>query len=192
MRNPIVLTQDMLSALGEMKPQPAHFFRAKRFYDSRGWVGNINPSDFVESEPERFVHSFIALSQQHTLRGFHFQNEPATQEKVVHVIQGQILDVSFRLDDTANPPYTFNAYLGDDFECDTALLASNLAHAYFVLSETAILLYMNSAPYDANSAQVINPLDEDIGFDWGVPTDRLIISDRDRAGMSLSKFRSFE
>lgn len=175
-----------------MKPQPAHFFRAKRFYDSRGWVGNINPSDFVESEPERFVHNFIALSQRHTLRGFHFQNEPVAQEKIVHVIQGQILDVSFRLDDTADPPCMFHAHLGDGFECDTALLASNLAHAYFVLSETAILLYMNTAPYDASFAQVINPLDEDIGFDWGVPTDRLIISDRDRAGMSLAKFRGFE
>ena len=166
----------MLSVLDEMKLQPARFFQAKRFYDSRGWVGNINPSDFVDSEPERFVHNFIALSQRHTLRGFHFQNEPVAQEKIVHVIQGQILDVSFRLDDKADPPCMFHAYLGDGFECD----------------ETAILLYMNSASYDANLAQVIHPLDEDIGFDWGVPTDRLIISDRDRAGMSLAKFRGFE
>ena len=165
------------------------FFKARRFVDSRGWILNANASDFTELETESYIHSFIAHSKRHTLRGFHFQDQPAAQAKIIHVINGEIIDVSFRLSDPKTPPTLFKARLGDGCSCDTAILSDEMAHAYFVLSETATLLYLNSKPYLPQFAQSLDPLDPNLGCDWGIPLDALVISERDRAGLSLINYR---
>lgn len=165
------------------------FLKHGRFEDERGWLSNINASDFVTENPDRFVHSFVVHSVKNTLRGFHFQEYPKMQEKIVYVLQGTILDVSFCLSDHAVRPRLYSSVLGAGHEFDTAIIASNMAHAYLVLSEVTTLLYLNSAPYDAGLAKVINPLDTSIQFDWGIPHEKLVVSMRDRQGMSLTTYR---
>jgi dTDP-4-dehydrorhamnose 3,5-epimerase len=170
--------------------QRARFLKANSFYDDRGWIRNVNASDFVDINPSRFVHNFVAVSRKNTLRGFHFQEAPCSQEKIVHVLHGQILDVSFSLEDMSTPPRFFEEKLGQGMPNDTAILSAHLAHAYFVISESATLLYLNSAPYSPTLARVINPLDADINYVWGVGESDLFLSDRDCAGMSLAEYRA--
>lgn len=172
-----------------MDSVPVIFFKHQRFNDSRGWLSNINASDFVSENPERFVHGFIVHSVKNTLRGFHFQKPPQDQEKIVHVLKGEILDVSFCLDDTTSKPELYSCVLGDNCDHDTAHITPNMAHAYFVLSDSATLLYLNTAPYDPVLAQVIHPLDPEIQCDWGVTADQLVISGRDKNGMSFAAHR---
>jgi dTDP-4-dehydrorhamnose 3,5-epimerase len=167
----------------------AQFLKHRRFDDERGWLSNINAADFVAENPDRFVHRFVVHSVKNTLRGFHFQEHPKAQEKIVYVLQGNILDVSFCLSDHAASPKLYASVLGDGENYDTAYISSNMAHAYLVMSETATLLYLNSAPYDAELARVIDPLDKSIQFDWGVPREELVISMRDRQGISLANYR---
>lgn len=172
-----------------MAENHTQFLKHGRFDDERGWLSNINASDFVVENPDRFVHSFVVHSVKNTLRGFHFQEHPKIQEKIVYVLQGTILDVSFCLSDSDVRPKLHSSVLGTEHEYDTAIIASQMAHAYLVLSETATLLYLNSAPYDAGLAKVINPLDTSIQFDWGIPHEKLMVSMRDRQGMSLVTYR---
>lgn len=166
------------------------FFKHQRFKDERGWLSNINPSSFVSDNPERFVHGFVVHSVKNTLRGFHFQKPPKVQEKIVHVLHGEILDVSFCLDDTAARPQLYSCILGDNCEKDSAHINANMAHGYLVLSDSATLLYLNTAPYDHRLAKVIHPLDPEIQGDWGIPYEKLVISERDKSGMSLAAYKA--
>lgn len=172
-----------------MLDEPVKFFRHQRFKDERGWLVNINAADFFVDNPNWFVHSFIVHSVKNTLRGFHFQEHPQIQEKIVHVLHGKILDVSFWLGDSASRPDLHTSVLGEKCANDTAFIGPQMAHAYLVLSESATLMYLNTAPYDPDLARVIHPLDAQIDCDWGVPYEQLVISERDRNGMSFEAYR---
>lgn len=164
------------------------FFKHKKFLDGRGWLANINPRDFIDKHAEPFVHSFISYSLKNTLRGFHFQEPPYEQAKIVHVIAGSILDVSFSLDSEENRPICVASVLGDGTEFDTVFLGARMAHAFLVLSDSATLLYLNSSEYCEKYAKSINPIDPDIGFDWGVARESLILSERDAQAISWSDY----
>lgn len=167
----------------------ARFFRHIRFEDERGWLTNINQRDFVADTCKKFVHSFISFSTMNTLRGFHFQSSPQAQEKIIHVIDGEILDVAFCLDQEGSTPKCVSAKLGASYEFDSVWLASNMAHGFLVLSRSATLLYLNSAPYDSNNAHVIYPRDPSINFDWGLNEQKPIMSRRDNEGMSWHEYK---
>lgn len=169
--------------------QDIQFIKHRRLYDSRGWLENVNATDFFAWPETNFSHSFISYSVKNTLRGFHFQTEPLAQKKIVHVLDGLILDVSFCLRDRRKSPEKFTAVLGDGHEHDTVFLSDKMAHGFLVLSDRgATLLYLNSAEYSPEAAMSINPLDSSIGCQWGVSRDQLIISDRDLSGMTWSKY----
>lgn len=172
-----------------MQSQDIQLFKHRRFYDSRGWLANVNQFDFVSSLKTDFCHSFISYSAQNTVRGFHFQIEPLAQQKIVHVLDGVVLDVAFDLSHKCDRPDKFISVLGEQQEYDTIFLSEKMAHGFAVLSEHgATLMYLNSAPYSGTLAKSINPLDPSIECDWRLSEDELIISDRDRSGMSWTDY----
>lgn len=163
------------------------FFRHKRALDERGWLANVNPKDFGFPHV-RFCHSFISMSDKNVLRGFHFQVFPDTQAKIVHVLDGEILDVSFSWVNVKARP-SFNAeLLGPQCTSDTVFLPETMAHAFLVTSKSATLLYLNTSSYVPRHAKVINPLRASSGFDWGLPESSLILSSRDSNAPSLTDY----
>lgn len=61
----------------------------------------------------------------------------------------------------------------------------SFAHGFAVLSESAVFQYKCDVPYHPEAESGIYPLDGSLGIDWGIPADKIILSDKDRNRASL-------
>lgn len=117
------------------------------------------------------------------LRGLHFQH-PASQGKLVSVLQGKILDVA--LDVRLGSP-TFGQHVAVTLDADSGRqfwIPRGFAHGFLVLSEAADVLYKCDEIYRAEQELVIKWDDPALGIAWGISTP--LVSDRDRAGRILA------
>lgn len=105
------------------------------------------------------------------IRGFHFQNKPARIAKIVKVLEGSILDVSFNLDSGSNLDF-YNFEL--TAKSNSLYIPKNFAHGFQVTSKYAVVLYVTDGSY--------SPALDD-GVHWtiykGWKKIPLIISERD-------------
>jgi len=116
--------------------------------------------------------------QKGTVRGVHFQTEPALEAKLVRCTRGAIFDVVLDLR-TASPSY------GRWF--DTELTAENgrmlylpegCAHGYQTLEDNSEVYYMASAVYTPSAARGVRFDDPAFGIHWPLPVTT--ISEQDR------------
>jgi dTDP-4-dehydrorhamnose 3,5-epimerase len=161
----------------------AKLIKPKVFADSRGFfLESFHPSlqkalgtDFVQEN-----HSF---SLKHTLRGMHFQSAPG-QAKLVRVVQGEILDV---IVDVRKDSKTFGKWEGVTLSGENhfqLFVPIGFAHGFFVLSESAHVLYKVSSVYNENTEKGFCYCDPEIGIEWPAPTP--LLSKRDA---SAPKFK---
>ena len=61
---------------------------------------------------------------------------------------------------------------------------------FSVISESATFLYKCDNGYNKASEDGVYPLDQEIGIDWGVPSDKMIISDKDQEAQSFQTFQT--
>lgn len=162
-----------LSLPGVLRIEP------RRFPDDRGAFWECWHEDRYReagiSGP--FVQDNAALSTQGVLRGLHYQ-WPNPQGKLVHVLQGRVFDVAV---DLRKGSATFGRWVGEilDGEAGTQLwIPEGFAHGYAVLTETAVLSYKCTRPFDAGADRAVRWDDPEIGIEWPV-TDPLL-SEKDR------------
>lgn len=150
--------------------------------DSRGY--------FFESFSERdfftlikkihFVQDNESRSSYGVLRGLHFQYPPFCQSKLVRVIKGAVLDVAV---DIRKGSPTYGKYISVELteENHTQLfIPRGFAHGFSVLSDDVIFQYKCDNFYAHQSEGAIAWNDPDIGIDWKIPSDKIILSDKDR------------
>jgi dTDP-4-dehydrorhamnose 3,5-epimerase len=167
--------------------------RPRRFGDERGffseiWSREAMSSAGFEIDWVQDNHSYSAAKG--VLRGLHFQETPAEQDKLVRVSRGAIFDVA--VDIRRNSP-TFGQWDGAILSADEwnqMLVPKGFAHGFVTLEENTEVQYKVSAPYRADLDRAIRYDDPAIGIDWpevGVP---LTLSDKDRRAPLLSEIRS--
>jgi dTDP-4-dehydrorhamnose 3,5-epimerase len=69
-------------------------------------------------------------------------------------------------------------------------ISKGFAHGFAVLSEKAIFQYKCDNFYHPEADDGISILDESLGIDWCIPTDKAILSDKDTRHCMLSDFKS--
>lgn len=135
--------------------------------------------------PAHFVQDNHSHSVKGTLRGLHYQVQQP-QGKLVRVVAGEVFDVAV---DLRRSSPTFGQW-------DTALLTAEnhwqlwippgFAHGFYVISDTADLLYKCTEYYLPAGDRAIRWNDADIGIDWpllgGCPP---ILSAKDAAAPPL-------
>lgn len=169
-----------------------------RFPDNRGYFAEIyKKSDFENIEflkGKSFVQINESFSRAGVVRGMHFQHSPY-QEKLVRVVSGKMIDMF--LDIRINSP-TFGKVGSYQLETDTKndffewiWLPVGFAHGLYMLEDTTIE-YFCTSEYSPKTECSISPVDPDI--DWSLierpDFSNVIISDRDKAGKSLSSWKS--
>jgi dTDP-4-dehydrorhamnose 3,5-epimerase len=100
------------------------------------------------------------------LRGLHFQSPPFTQNKLVRVIKGEVLDVA--VDIRRNSP-TFGKYVSVELSGKNKkqlFVPGGFAHGFIVLSEGTIFAYKVDAYYSAKHEEGVAYNDKDIDIDW--------------------------
>lgn len=129
-----------------------------------------------------FVQDNLSFSRRGIVRGLHFQN-PASQAKLVSVLQGTVFDVAV---DLRRRSPTFGRWHGVELSADSRrqfFIPPGFAHGFAVLSDTALFFYKCSDFYAPQHEITLAWDDPDIGIRW--PVAEPVLSEKDRRGLRL-------
>ena len=159
------------------------------FEDERGYFfESFSEREFSAEVGEyHFVQSNEARSSYGVVRGLHFQLPPHAQAKLVRVAKGRILDVAV---DIRKSSPTFGKYVAVELSSDNhrqVFIPQGFAHGYSVLSEEAVVEYKCDNYYAPESEGAVAWNDADLAIDWQIPSDKIILSAKDKAHPSLAE-----
>ncbi len=126
-----------------------------------------------------FVQDNMSASSYGVVRGLHFQRPPYTQAKLVSCIVGRVYDVAV---DMRKGSPTYGQHFGVELSEDNHkqfFIPRGFAHGFSVLSEKAIFTYKCDNLYHPEADGGILLSDASLGIDWKVPTEAMIISEKD-------------
>lgn len=153
------------------------------FGDSRGYFfESYSQKKFDEQvRPVKFVQDNESKSKYGVLRGLHFQKGKDAQSKLVRVVKGRVLDVAV---DIRKGSPTFGKYVAVELTEDNhrqLFVPRGFAHGFSVLSEEVIFQYKCDNLYAPQSEGAIAWNDPDIGIDWQLPAEDVLLSAKDSA-----------
>jgi len=161
----------------------------KRHGDARGWFAETwNRAALAEAGVRcDFIQDNQAYStQKGTVRGFHFQNAPNAQAKLVRALRGAIYDVA--VDIRPGSP-TYGRWVGAELTAEKGeqlLVPRGFGHAYCTLTQETEIFYKVDGPYAPASEGGFLWCDPALGVDWPVSPEKAITSARDAALPALA------
>ena len=164
----------------------------KIFRDARGYFFESFSQKEFEKKVRKiaFVQDNESMSSYGVMRGLHFQLPPFTQSKLVRCVKGKVLDVAV---DIRKGSPTFGKHVSVELSEDNHrqfFVPRGFAHGFAVLSETAVFQYKCDYFYAPQSDGGISILDDSLGIDWKLPTDKVILSEKDTKHPLLKDFDS--
>ena len=169
----------------------------KVFGDNRGYFfESFSQREFDEKvEPIlghtiNFVQDNESMSSYGVMRGLHFQRPPYTQSKLVRCVKGTVLDVAV---DIRKGSPTYGQHVAVELTEENHrqfFVPRGFAHGFAVLSETAVFQYKCDEFYHPEADGGISILDDSLGIDWHIPTDKANLSDKDTKHVLLKDFDS--
>ena len=153
------------------------------FGDNRGYFfESFSERDFAANVREvKFVQDNESKSCYGVLRGLHIQKPPHAQSKLVRVVKGKVLDVAV---DVRRGSPTFGRYVSVELSEENHrqfFIPRGFAHGFVVLSEEAVFQYKCDNYYAPQSEGAITWDDPDLGIEWGIPIEDVILSEKDKA-----------
>lgn len=159
-----------------MRITPASIPDVKRieldvFHDARGSFSVTFSVEAFKAAglPAAFVQHNHSHSRQGVLRGMHYQVRHA-QGKLLHVVQGTIFDVSV---DIRRSSKYFGHWAGLTLQAEQEELLwipPGFAHGFYVLSDSADIIYYVTDRYSPDDERTIAWNDPDLAIDWPILT----------------------
>jgi dTDP-4-dehydrorhamnose 3,5-epimerase len=131
----------------------------------------------------------LSVSRRGSVRGIHFADIPPSQAKYVMAPHGAVLD--FVIDIRVGSP-TFGQWdsvLLDDKDRRAIYVAEGLGHCFVALTDDATVSYLVTDTYNPTREHGINPMDPEIGLEFPVPADELLLSPKDTDAPGLAQAR---
>ena len=131
--------------------------------------------------PVHFVQDNESKSRYGVLRGLHYQKGRHAQSKLVRVVQGAVLDVAV---DIRRGSPTFGRYVAVELTAENKrqlFVPRGFAHGFSVLSAEAVFQYKCDNLYAPQSEGAIAWNDPQIGIDWRIAPEDVILSAKDSA-----------
>ena len=159
------------------------------FEDARGYFFESYSQQEFNSKvrPVSFVQDNESRSAYGTVRGLHFQKGIHAQSKLVRAVCGRILDVAA---DIRRGSPTFGKYVAAELSADNRrqmFIPRGFAHGFSVLSESAVVQYKCDSLYCPASEGVVLWNDPELGIDWKVAAEDVILSEKDRIAPPLAR-----
>lgn len=166
--------EDVLNGVKVIEP--------KVFCDNRGWFyESYNKQRFAEMGLDmEFIQDNHSLSvPKFTLRGIHFQNDPAAQAKLVRCIRGRILDIAVDLRKGSD---TYLKWVSVELSAENKkmlFIPRGFGHAFLTLEDNCEVNYKVDNIYSKTDERNICFNDPTIGIRWpdGITP---ILSEKDR------------
>ncbi|WP_411029397.1 dTDP-4-dehydrorhamnose 3,5-epimerase [Spongiimicrobium sp. 3-5] len=159
--------------------------------DERGsFFESFNQKEFEETLGQKiqFVQDNHSISRKGVLRGLHFQKGKYAQSKLVRVTHGAALDVVV---DLRKGSTTFGNYFKiklSDQNNKIVFMPKGMAHGFLSLCNDTHFVYKCDAYYNKEAEGGILYNDPDLGIDWELPLEEIILSPKD---MELRSFKDF-
>lgn len=165
----------------------------KRFGDARGffseswnresWAAVGLDFDFCQDN-----HSLSAAAG--VLRGLHFQAPPRAQDKLVRVVTGAVLDVAV---DIRKGSPRFGQWVAVELSAENGkqlLVPRGFAHGFLTLKPDTHFLYKCTDTYAPETEGAIRWDDPDLDIEWGVSSNSITLSDKDKIAPFLAEIDS--
>ena len=151
------------------------------FKDDRGYFyESFSQREFEEKVCRTtFVQDNQSKSSYGVVRGLHFQKPPYSQSKLVRCIKGAVLDVAV---DIRKGSPTFGKHVAVELTEDNHrqfFVPRGFAHGFVVLTDEVVFQYKCDNFYAPECEGAIAWDDPDLGIDWKVPADKIILSAKD-------------
>ncbi|MDI6644803.1 MAG: dTDP-4-dehydrorhamnose 3,5-epimerase [Methanobacteriaceae archaeon] len=158
------------------------------FVDERGYfMETYHAEEFKEAGLDvNFVQDNQSKSKKGVLRGLHFQYKQP-QGKLVRVIKGEVFDVGV---DLRKDSPTFGEWEGvilSEENKKQFYIPEGFAHGFLVLSDEAEFTYKCTDFYNGKDEGGILWNDPDIGIEWPIDSDKIILSEKDKMWKTLKE-----
>jgi dTDP-4-dehydrorhamnose 3,5-epimerase len=158
--------------------------------DDRGFFREWFKSEEIKNATGRdfgIQQANISLSSKGTLRGIHYSIAPCGQAKWLTCVSGSIKDV---IVDIRPNSQNFGKWIEVELSGRTGqavFISEGLGHGFVALEDNTAVAYLVSTPFSPTDEFEINPLDEEIGINWGINLSELKISDKDKNAPTLAE-----
>jgi len=166
----------------ETKLKGCFIIEPRVFKDNRGYFfESFNEQNFekLTGQNGHFVQDNQSASTYGVIRGLHFQTGDFAQAKLVRVLEGKVLDVAV---DMRPGSETYGEWVSVELSKENNLqlyVPRGFAHGFSVLSETAVFAYKCDNVYNKESEGGLRYDDPTLNIDWGIPADKMNISEKD-------------
>tara|TARA_Y100000992_G_C21253781_1_gene487367 strand:- start:1036 stop:1560 length:525 start_codon:yes stop_codon:yes gene_type:complete len=154
------------------------------FSDERGSLKKaIHGNEIHELIPD-IKEVLCTSSNKNVVRGMHYQEKPFEIKKFITCIKGEILDVFI---DIRKDSKTFGKHgekILNEEDSLSLLIPEGFAHGFSTLSESSVVVYLQSGDFNPEFDKSINPLSLEI--DWKVNDP--VVSEKDRTAIKLQDF----
>lgn len=135
-----------------------------------------------QSEIIQINHSINNLKG--TLRGMHFQIQPASEMKLVHCVRGSVFDVVVDLRKGSATYLQWLSFELSETNRTMLIIPEGMAHGFMTLQDKSELFYYHTQSYQPKYERGLLYSDPKIGIKW--PSLPSVISDRDKSYPLLS------
>ena len=147
------------------------------FDDNRGFLSVLDIDKLIEKLPNtsfNFAYQLLSFSEKkHTFRGMHYQEQPFTQNKLIIVHQGSIVDLVIELGNKEiDDVLSFEISAGD-----AIFVPNNYAHGFISLTDNVLMQYLMDNKFSQENYKgfsITKYLEKEY------PNIDLIISEKDR------------
>ena len=157
------------------------------FKDDRGYFfESFNQKNFNEAIGSKinFVQDNESKSKKGVLRGMHYQKQPFSQGKLIHVNHGEIFDVA--LDIRKDSP-SYGEWVSEILSADNKKqlwIPEGFAHGFLTLSDEAKVMYKTTQFYSKNHEKIIKFNNKKFNIKWPEMT-QYFLSDNDMNAVSM-------
>lgn len=168
----------------------AHLITTLVYMDKRGEFAEWFRADSFKEATGRDLdlrQGNISVSKKGVVRGIHFADVPPGQAKYVTCPYGSIID--FIVDIRVGSP-TFGQWEAVEVSSklrNAVFLSEGLGHAFVSLQDDTVVSYLVTDTFKPDREHGINPLDADLNIDFGMPSEHLLFSEKDKEAPSLSE-----
>jgi dTDP-4-dehydrorhamnose 3,5-epimerase len=155
-------------------------FETTSYKDDRGSFKETFNNEIRELTNIDFIQDNESYSKYGVLRGLHFQKSPCEQSKLVRVSYGMIQDVVVDIRPISR---TYRKWKSFELSSDNnynLLIPKGFAHGFLVLSKEAVVNYKVDNYYDSTLDSGIRYDDERLDIKWNLPSEDIILSDKDK------------
>lgn len=150
------------------------------FEDERGYFHQVLQDSIMEIA--QVNHSF---SVKNVLRGMHFQKG---QAKYVYCPIGEIFDVVVDMRKDSPTYKQWKGYTLSGKNKQKLYIPEGYAHGFFVVSDTAHVVYAVSKRYNPKQESAFDPFDQDIKIEWPFEDKKTIVqSFKDKKAVSFKE-----